>query len=64
MTAHSMQPAVVLHEIIPGKFIAMLSPKELQHRQLFEDMSRSDCSFSHREFSPAYYADVLRQFDV
>jgi cell division cycle 14 len=53
-----------LHEIIPGKFIAMRGPKELPHGQLFEDMSRSDGSFSHREFSPAHYADILRQFDV
>eukprot|EP00291_Cryptomonas_curvata_P014328 CAMPEP_0172185040 /NCGR_PEP_ID=MMETSP1050-20130122/19933_1 /TAXON_ID=233186 /ORGANISM="Cryptomonas curvata, Strain CCAP979/52" /LENGTH=238 /DNA_ID=CAMNT_0012858951 /DNA_START=17 /DNA_END=729 /DNA_ORIENTATION=+ len=53
-----------LHEIIPGKLIAMRGPKEMPHGQLFEDVTRSDGSFSHREFSPAHYADILRQFDV
>jgi cell division cycle 14 len=53
-----------LHEIVPGKFIAMRGPRDLSEGQLYQDVLRSDGSFSHREFSPEHYAEVLGQFRV
>ena len=53
-----------LHEVVPGKFIAMRGPVEIPDGGLFEDVHRPDGSFSHREFSPAHYVDILQQFDV
>jgi cell division cycle 14 len=54
-----------LHELIPGKFVAMRSPRDLPSGTLWHDVARhSDGQFSHREFSPEHYADVLCQFGV
>ena len=53
-----------LHEIVPGKFIAMRGPKEMPAGQLWRDVTTGDGRFSHRELSPEYYVDILRQLDV
>jgi cell division cycle 14 len=53
-----------LHEIVPGKFVAMRGPITVADGQLWHDAWRNDGTFSHREFSPAHYADILQQFDV
>ncbi len=53
-----------LHEIVPGKFIAMRGPRDNTTAELWEDVMRDDGSFSHRDFSPKHYVDILRQFDV
>jgi hypothetical protein len=36
-----------LHEILPGKLIAMHCPKDMQDGQLFQDVLQSDSTFSH-----------------
>jgi hypothetical protein len=53
-----------LHEIVPGKFLAMRGPRETAGGAAWEDTLRADGSFSHRDFSPAHYAEILRQFGV
>ena len=53
-----------LHEIVPGKFLAMRGPRDNTTGALWEDMVRSDGTFSHREFSPEHYVEILPQFDV
>jgi cell division cycle 14 len=53
-----------LHEIVPGKFLAMRGPRETACGAPWEDTLRADGSFSHRDFSPAHYADILQQFGV
>ena len=53
-----------LHEIVPGKFIAMRGPKGMPAGQLWRDVTTGDGRFSHRELSPEYYVDILRQLDV
>jgi cell division cycle 14 len=53
-----------LHEIVPGKFLALRGPRDNATGALWEDILRSDGTFSHREFSPAHYAEILPQFDV
>jgi cell division cycle 14 len=53
-----------LHEIVPGKFLAMRGPRDNVSGALWEDVLRDDGSFSHREFSPAHYAEILQQFNV
>ena len=52
-----------LHEVVPGKFLAMRGPKDLADGARWEDMFRGG-RFSHRDFSPAHYAEILGQFDV
>ena len=52
-----------LHEIVPGKLVAMRGPKDLPDGQLWTDVMR-DGEFSHRDFSPQHYAQILQQFDV
>ena len=47
-----------LHEVVPGKFIAMKGPKDLGGREYHDD------SNGHRNFSPAYYADILHELGV
>ena len=48
-----------LHEVVPGKLIAMRGP------QMIEDgASYVDLPGGSRAFSPAHYADILRQYDV
>jgi cell division cycle 14 len=53
-----------LHEIVPGKFVAMRGPRSLDVDSPWQDMYTSGGAFSHRDFSPAHYADILEQFDV
>jgi cell division cycle 14 len=53
-----------LHEVVPGKFVVMRGPRDLPDDLLWRDTAREDGSFSHREFSPRHYADILSQFDV
>ena len=53
-----------LHEVVPGKFVVMRGPRDLPAGVLWRDTAREDGSFSHREFSPRHYADILAQFDV
>ena len=53
-----------LHEIVPGKLIAMRGPKDLPDGVAWQDINTADGEFSHREFSPAHYAPILQQFDV
>jgi cell division cycle 14 len=48
-----------LHEVVPNKFVAMRGPKAIGGGRAFEDTPAGA-----RDFSPAYYADILRQFDV
>jgi cell division cycle 14 len=53
-----------LHEIIPGKLVLMRGPRDLHDGALWRDGARADGCFSHRDFSPAHYADILAQLDV
>ena len=53
-----------LHEVVPGKFIAMRGPKSLSGGAEWEDIYTRNGKFSHREFSPRHYAGILDQFDV
>ncbi len=53
-----------LHEIIPGKLLAMRGPRDLPEDVMWLDVASEDGSFGHREFSPAHYAAILSQFDV
>ena len=53
-----------LHEIVPGKFLAMRGPRDISSGALWEDVQSADGSFSHREFSPTHYAEILSQFGV
>jgi cell division cycle 14 len=53
-----------LHEVVPGKFIAMRGPRDTADGSMWEDVAYADGSFSHREFSPHHYADILQQFGV
>ncbi len=48
-----------LHEIVPGKLLAMRGPVALTGGRAF-----SDTAAGGRDFSPAHYADILRQYDV
>jgi cell division cycle 14 len=53
-----------LHEVVPGKLIAMRGPRDVKGGALWADVLRQDGGFSHREFSPAHSVDALTQFDV
>ena len=54
-----------MHEIVPGKLIIMRGPRDLPGGVLWRDVARDDgVSGGRREFSPAYYADILSQLDV
>ena len=48
-----------LHEVVPGKFVAMRGPRHIDGGRSYEDTPSSA-----RDFSPAHYADILRQYDV
>ena len=48
-----------LHEVVPGKLIAMRGPRTIVNGAAFEDLPGGS-----RVFSPAHYADILRQFDA
>ena len=53
-----------LHEVVPGKFLAMRGPVDIPDGELWVDVHSSNGSFGHREFSPAHYVHILHQFDV
>ena len=53
-----------LHYVVPGKFVAMRGPKDLPNSQLWRDHYDSEGHFSHRDFSPVHYVQILQQFDV
>ena len=53
-----------LHEIVPGKLIAMRGPQDIAGGHLWKDAYQPDGSFSHRDFSPQHYVPILRQFGV
>ena len=48
-----------LHEVVPGKLVAMRGPRRLAGGRSFQDTASGV-----RDFSPAHYADILRQYDV
>jgi cell division cycle 14 len=48
-----------LHEIVPGKLLAMKGPRALPAGQSYRDRPGGG-----RDFAPAHYADILRQFGV
>jgi cell division cycle 14 len=48
-----------LHEVVPNKFVAMRGPRAIGGGRAYEDTPAGA-----RDFSPAYYADILRQYDV
>ena len=48
-----------LHEVVPGKLIAMRGPRTMDDGAMFKDLPDGS-----RAFSPAYYADILRQYEV
>ena len=52
-----------LHEIVPGKLIAMRGPKDLAGGGLWADVMVNG-KFNRRDFSPQYYTHILKQFDV
>ena len=53
-----------LHEVVPGKFIAMRGPRNISSGAAWEDTYTCSGDFSHRDFSPSHYAGILEQFDV
>jgi cell division cycle 14 len=53
-----------LHEIVPGKFVAMRGPRGLCSGEMWVDITTAEGVFSHRDFSPEHYVDILQQFDV
>ena len=53
-----------LHEMVPGKFVALRGPKSMPAGQQWRDVTTGDGRFSHRELGPAHYIDILRQLDV
>ena len=48
-----------LHEVVPGKLLAMRGPVAMADGRNF-----NDTAFGARDFSPAHYADILIQYDV
>ncbi len=52
-----------LHEIVPGKFIAMRGPVDLPDGQLWRDTAQPDGK-RRRDLSPAHCLDALRHFGV
>ena len=53
-----------MHEVVPGKLLVMRGPRDLPGEAQWLDVHREDGSFSHRDFSPTHYAEILQQFDV
>jgi hypothetical protein len=51
-------------QVVPGKLLAMRSPRDLPGGALWADAPKADGGYSGRDFSPAHYADILEQFDV
>jgi cell division cycle 14 len=53
-----------LHEIVPGKLLAMRGPRSLPSGAPWHDVNHPNGGFSHRDFSPEHYCDILPQFNV
>ena len=53
-----------LHVVVPGKLLAMRGPRDLAGGARWQDAHQPGLGFSHRDFAPEHYADILRQFDV
>ena len=53
-----------MHEVVPDKLLVMRGPRDLPGEAQWLDVHREDGSFSHRDFSPKHYAEILQQFDV
>jgi cell division cycle 14 len=53
-----------LHEVVPGKIIAMCSPKDLPDGAGWTDLHNARGQWAGREFSPSHYAEILRDFHV
>ena len=51
-----------VHEMVPGKFIAMRCPKEMEED--WNDVRDGAGHFLYREFSPQHYVDTLQNFGV
>ena len=52
-----------LHEVIPGKFIAMRGPKDTMNGEMWQDVYEEG-RFKSRDFSPQHYSDILLQLGV
>ena len=53
-----------LHEIVPGKLIAMRGPREVPGGAPWQDVRDATGAISYREFGPHNYLDILRRFGV
>jgi cell division cycle 14 len=53
-----------LHEVVPDKFVAMRGPIKLKNGSTYRNNMDADGGFSHRDFDPEHYADILPLFDV
>ena len=53
-----------VHEIIPGKFLALRGPKSLQTDKNWDDTFDKEGRFICRDFTPEYYIHVLHHFKV
>ena len=53
-----------MHEVVPDKLLVMRGPRDLPGEAQWLNVHREDGSFSHRDFSPKHYAEILQQFDV
>ena len=53
-----------LHEVVPGKIVAMRGPVSLPGGRRWADAVDAAGEFSHRDFSPAHYGPVLRGLGV
>jgi cell division cycle 14 len=52
-----------MHEIIPGKLLALRGPRDLDRGAAWED-SVCESGTVTRSFSPKHYIDIFKQFDV
>jgi cell division cycle 14 len=53
-----------LHEVVPGKLVAMRGPRDLPCSGAWRDVAGGDGGFVRRDFSPGYYAGILPRFGV
>ena len=51
-----------LHEIVPGKLIAMRGPREVPGGAYWHDVADASGRTTHREFGPHNYVDILHRF--
>jgi cell division cycle 14 len=52
-----------LHEVVPGKLVLMQGPRDLPGEMTWQDTKHAD-GCTYRDFSAAYYADILTQLNV